>query len=122
MAKKEQDNAESGSRQIYEMDNDQILAMLNEQSKKFRVEILDKDFSDSAVEEYFSEKNYSDDDLFNLFFGLDFINKSDYAVNNKLADKLEDRESANYLYEGAYHQMQKRLGSELYGSEYVVNL
>jgi lipocalin len=115
MAKKEKPASEAGSRQLYEMNTEETIAMLNEKSKDYR-----EKNSKSDAEDFFAD--FSDDDLFNLFFGFDFVYKSDYAVKSKLSEKLEDIESANHLYEASYLEMQKRLGSELYGPEYFMNM
>ena len=118
MAKKKESAPESGSRQLYEMKPEEVIAMLNEQGKSYREKIMEKPDTDSSV--YF--KDFSDDELFNLFFGLDFVSKSDYAVKSNLSEKLDDREAINYLYEASYTEMQSRLGSVLYGPEYIMNL
>jgi hypothetical protein len=118
MAKKK----DAGSRQLYEMNSEEIVVLLNEKTADFHEKFLSDPDKPFDIGDYLSEKNISDDDLFNLFFGFDFINKSDYAVQNKIVEQIENRTSANLLYEALYHEMQTRLGSELYGSEYIVNL
>jgi hypothetical protein len=122
MAKKEKPASESGSRQLYEMNAEEIVVLLNEKITDFHNTLLGDPEKPFAIGDYLSEKNISDDDLFNLFFGFDFINRSDYAVQNNIADQIENQTSGNLLYEALYHEMQTRLGSELYGSEYIVNL
>jgi hypothetical protein len=99
MAEKETQVESKETPNLVNMDIDTIVSMVDRVAKEF-VDAEDKVFDLAS--------NLPEGDLFNLFFALEFLFKSE--IGQRYVSKLNSEANAVYLHAGLVEEMQKRTG------------